>query len=388
MLCDEEATLTCKIHCKKPPPELCQVHDKQYDAVYVWMFFISLIANLAFSPVFSLADAATFDLLRDRPERYGKQRMWGTVGFALFAIASTFAMYFMTQQGSQTNYTVSFYIFAVLCCCATLIAYFLDLSAAITCGGNMLRHFCALVSHPQVLVFLVVVLYFGMVTGVLEGFLFIYLHGLGAEPLVFGFSLVINCLFEVPLLFLSGIVIKRIGAVFCLYIALVALAIRMLGYSLLGNPWVVLVIEPLHGVTFGVMWAAATTHAAAIAPAGMSATIQGLVGGIHFGIGKGIGSIVTGFMFDQLGRRTTFHVYAGVTVGLLVFYAILNQFVFKSHTQAARPQADRKRKGVDGSADDMRENNGYPLLSAASDSTDRQSDKDIDASGEAVGVKT
>ena len=92
-------------------------------------------------------------------------------------------------------------------------------------------------------------------------------------------------MFQVPLLFASGVVIKHVGAVPCLYMAMLAVALRFLGYSLLSNPWVVLVIEPLHGVTFGIMWAAASTYAAMIAPPGMSATIQGLVSGVHFGIG-------------------------------------------------------------------------------------------------------
>ena len=86
-------------------------------------------------------------------------------------------------------------------------------------------------------------------------------------------------------MFASGVIIKHVGAVPCLYMAMLAVALRFLGYSLLSNPWVVLVIEPLHGVTFGIMWAAASTYAAMIAPPGMSATIQGLVSGVHFGIG-------------------------------------------------------------------------------------------------------
>lgn len=65
-----------------------------------------------------------------------------------------------------------------------------------------------------------------------------------------------------------------------------ALTIRLLGYSLLINPWFVLIIEPLHSITFGLMWASAANYANILAPPGMQATVQGLVGGIHFGIGE------------------------------------------------------------------------------------------------------
>ena len=84
----------------------------------------------------------------------------------------------------------------------------------------------------------------------------------------------------------SGLIISKVGPVACLYISMFALVVRHLGYSLLVNPWWVLVIEPLHGVTFGLMWSAASNYAATIAPQGMSATVQGVVGGLHFGVGE------------------------------------------------------------------------------------------------------
>lgn len=372
LLCDEEATLTCKISCKNPPPELCHPHEKEYDSTFVLLFVIYLLANLAFSPVFSLADAATFDSLGGQHHKFGEQRLWGTVGFALLAITSTFTMYIMSQQGSQTNYTVPFYIFAVFCGLAAVIAYFMDLSASISCG-SLFRNVLALITHLQVLVFLLVVLYFGMATGLIEGFLFWYLNDLGATPLVFGLSLVINCLFEVPLLFISGFFIKRVGAVPCLYVSMAALATRLLSYSFLVNPWVVLAIEPLHGVTFGIMWAAASTNAAMIAPAGMSATIQGLVGGIHFGIGKGLGSLLTGFLFKNLGERSTFRIYAIVAVILLVIYAILNIFVFKSRAGLHHPRVNDDHKGTP-EGGELAESNGYPLLNTSNNSPDQSLD--------------
>ena len=88
------------------------------------------------------------------------------------------------------------------------------------------------------------------------------------------------------MLWLSGYFIQRLGYVGCLYFALVCYSIRLFVYSIVDNPWVVLTVEPLHCVTFGLMYAAASSYASVIAPAGMAATLQGLIGGIHFGIGE------------------------------------------------------------------------------------------------------
>ena len=90
---------------------------------------------------------------------------------------------------------------------------------------------------------------------------------------------------QLPMLWVAGAIIERLGLVSCLYLALLCYALRMLVYSVLVNPWLVLLVEPLHCVTFGLMYAAASSYASIIAPPGMSATLQGLLGGLHFGIG-------------------------------------------------------------------------------------------------------
>lgn len=42
------------------------------------------------------------------------------------------------------------------------------------------------------------------------------------------------------------------------------------------SPWMVVASEPMHGLTFAIMWSAATTYAYEIAPVGMGTTMQGV----------------------------------------------------------------------------------------------------------------
>ena len=74
--------------------------------------------------------------------------------------------------------------------------------------------------------------------------------------------------------------------------------IRMLSYACLYNPTHVLLIEPLHGVTYAVFMAACTSHAHAIAPKGMGASTQGLLSGLHWGLGQGVGGLLSGFIYQ------------------------------------------------------------------------------------------
>ena len=61
--------------------------------------------------------------------------------------------------------------------------------------------------------------------------------------------------------------------------------------------------------------------------------------------GKGLGSILAGFLFKQVGERWTFRVYAIISACLLVLYAFLNYVVFKAHASAAQPQSQEVKSG-------------------------------------------
>jgi hypothetical protein len=82
---------------------------------------------------------------------------------------------------------------------------------------------------------------------------------------------------EVPAFTLQGAVLQRVSPEALLNLALAATALRLALYGLLplaGNPWAVLPVELLHGVTFGLGWGAATASSTWLAQAHLSATMQ------------------------------------------------------------------------------------------------------------------
>lgn len=59
-----------------------------------------------------------------------------------------------------------------------------------------------------------------------------------------------------------------------------------MAYSLTTNVWMILLVEILHGPSFGLCWPAMVSYGEKVAPPGTKATIQGLVGAIFEGIGN------------------------------------------------------------------------------------------------------
>ena len=286
--CSSEALFDCFIKCESKYHQDCIAVSPPKLSRTFWIFFvIFLFCNIFFSPVLSLVDAVAYDTLGEKRGRWGRQRMWGTVGFAIFAITSTFIMDMLSKRnpGKDINYSVSFYIFVGLCVISAVIAYFLQISESLQCR-QMFQNITKLFCYPEIVVFMIIMTFFGIFNSVTEAFLFWYLQDLGSSQVTLGFCLVCNCVLEGIMLFSAGKIIKLIGHIPCLYIALFAWFIRFLSYSFLTNAWYVLPVELLHGVCFGLMYASASAYASIISPKGMTATVQGLIGGLYFGFGK------------------------------------------------------------------------------------------------------
>lgn len=79
---------------------------------------------------------------------------------------------------------------------------------------------------------------------------------------------------ELPFFFISGWLINKIGHVNAMTLVLFVFGIRLTLYSVLTNPWWVLPIEFLQGMTFGIFYTAMAMYANVVAPSGTAATLQ------------------------------------------------------------------------------------------------------------------
>ena len=74
-----------------------------------------------------------------------------------------------------------------------------------------------------------------------------------------------------------------------------------------------LVIQPLHGITFGLFWSAVVDYAFVSAPNDLKATSQGVVSTSYYIVGSGFGAVLWSGVFESLGAR-----YAYVLGAILV----------------------------------------------------------------------
>ena len=82
--------------------------------------------------------------------------------------------------------------------------------------------------------------------------------------------------------------------------------LRFSSYYFLATPWLSLLIDSLHTLTFGLMWATAASFANAIAPPDCVATLQALISGIFNSLGRALGSSMGGILIHHFGYRLAF----------------------------------------------------------------------------------
>ncbi|XP_031840492.1 sugar baby transporter [Nomia melanderi] len=324
------------------PYNSTQVSGYQFYS-FLWATIISWIGMAV---VVSVADAICFNLLgTDRRKDYGKQKMWGSIGFGIFGISAGYLVDLFSQGKLQKDYTCIFYIM--------LIIMILDIIASITLKqknqehsedvSSILSELFTICKEGNVLVFGWWCIGAGMCTGVIWNFLFWHTEVLASGSqttwlkTLQGLMTGIQCfLGELPFNFISGNVLRKLGHVNIMGLVLLVYAIRFMAYSTIPNPWWFLIIEILHGPSLGLCWPTMVSYGDKVTPPGTKATIQGFIGAIFEGIGVSSGSLICGWLMDVYGGVTTFRVFSVGALLWLTVFGLLQLYLRKLKTSPIR----------------------------------------------------
>ncbi|XP_017059937.1 major facilitator superfamily domain-containing protein 6-B isoform X1 [Drosophila ficusphila] len=293
-----------------------------------WLFFGLLIFSwIGMAVVVSIGDAICFGILGDRHHLYGKQRLCGSLGWGVFALLAGVLVDHMSVGEVNKNYTAVFWM--------ALIIMGFDVFASSKLrhtqthlSSNIVKDVGQMFLSVRCVIFFLWCVAIGLGTALIWNFLFIYLEQLDKafegcdssiktlEGLVMG----IQCFGgELPFFFLSGWILKKMGHVNAMSLVLFGFGVRFILYSMLQNPWYILPIELLNGVTFGLFYATMASYASIVAPPGTEATMQSLVGAIFEGVGVSMGSLIGGQLFEAVSARTTFEIFG---IGAFIIFVI------------------------------------------------------------------
>ncbi|CAG7822843.1 unnamed protein product, partial [Allacma fusca] len=151
---------------------------------------------------------------------------------------------------------------------------------------------------------------------------------------------------EVPFFYLSGWFIKKLGHVHCMSLVLGGFALRFLLYSVVTNPWLILPVELLQGVTYGIFYATMASYAFIVSPPGTGATVQSFVAAAFEGVGVGIGSFLAGACFKVFTGRIAFRVF-GIASAVACLLHIITMYIINSSSKVHEYDRARRKEADD-----------------------------------------
>ncbi|KAG5321646.1 MFSD6 protein, partial [Pseudoatta argentina] len=338
-VCGDQLRTSCTAICHNNSAFnhlLQEAKDSQSDmkhSTYQFHLFLwaAIISWIGMAVVVSIADAICFDLLgNEKRNDYGKQKMWGSLGFGIFGISAGYLIDLSSKGQYEKDYTSIFYIM--------LVAMFADILVSATlkkknpeCSADepsLFRELLSVIQEGRVLVFAWWCIGAGMCTAVIWNFLFWYSEDIAATSHITwsktlqGLMTGVQCfLGELPFNFVSGKVLKKLGHVNVMSLVLLIYAIRFMAYSIISNAWLFLILELLHGPSFGLCWPTMVSYGDKVTPSGTKATMQGFIGAVFEGIGVASGSFICGWLLDSYGGVATLRTFSvGALLWLSVFW--------------------------------------------------------------------
>lgn len=108
IICD----MTCDSHAVNSLISRTRVDTHEYLQYYqFWSFLILAICVwVGMAVVVSVGDAICFEKLGDKPNLYGNQRLWGSVGWGTFSIIAGYLVDANSEGETRKNYSTAFYL--------------------------------------------------------------------------------------------------------------------------------------------------------------------------------------------------------------------------------------------------------------------------------------
>lgn len=289
------------------------------------LLLITFAINV-FAVINPLANSATMVMLGNQQELYGRVRLGGTLGYSVTSAV---------MGGLVQNYTlrIAFISAAMFFFLAFLVSQKLTHHDGLTTNHADWSQVGQLFSNPYILTFLVIGFSGGLTFAAVNNYLFPYMKSLGATEMMMGFALTAGTIAEIPVMIFVNRFIKQYRAYTLAVFAVFMTAVRFLIFAIAPNAMVVLAAQLLNGLSYPLLMIAGVTYMHEVAPDGFRATAQGLFNMMLTGIGASIGGFLGGLLFDWVGLRWMYVIFALILMVLLAGVTGVRQLLPPEHIQ-------------------------------------------------------
>ncbi|MBK6638384.1 MAG: MFS transporter [Rhodocyclaceae bacterium] len=271
---------------------------------YVEVLIVTGMLYAAWSGAHPLVEALTFAHVRDAPARYGRIRLWGSIGFVVAVLGGGWLL---------DGRPISLLLWLTLACLVLVLVAALLMREESRAESVQPARASAEAPNQRLRIDRAVtatLLAAGLMAiahGPLYAFLSLHLEQAGYSRTAIGWLWALGVFAEIAVFIWQGQWARRwsVRAVLmlCFVLATVRFGLIASGVQVL---WLLLLAQILHGASFGAHHVATASALSQWFPAHMQGRIQALYGSISFGAGGMLGAYLGGLSWQAWGASVTY----------------------------------------------------------------------------------
>lgn len=278
-----------------------------------WIAGISLLATICFPVMLPIGESQVMAAVLRHKLDYGRIRLWGSITFILGTLGAGWLL-----TGRDPDLILLLILGALV---ATFVAALSFPQQPTEVDKNEHGSIVTLLRQPQFVLFVITASLLQASHAVLNGFSALHWRASGISETIIGGLWAEGVIAEIALFSVSGFFVARLGPAGLLAAAGIAGMVRWTVLAQTTDLSALLIAQVLHGITFGAVHLAAMHYVARNAPAGLSATAQGIYAATS-GLAMGLAILGAGRLFAVFGGEAFFAMAAISGLGTALALAL------------------------------------------------------------------
>jgi len=287
---------------------------------FSWMILFIAVISVFHQPSGAVVDGMTAGFVRGNSRfSFGQFRLWSSAGYATLSLI----VGYLARQGTEIIFKVSAGLFLLLA-----VFNLFTLPVKPVTGRTLVnfRSFGIFFRNNRMLLFLLIILFFGISIAPLMSFINLYYKDIGADNSFIGWVLFVQAIPEIPAYIVGTRVIKRIGAERMILLSMAVSLLRMVLYGFVTQPEVAIFFSIFHCITIAFFLLGVVEYIQVRTPDHLRTTGQALIWAFHYGAGVTLGNLSLGYLRGVTGMLHAMHIHAILALIILILTLLFFRF--------------------------------------------------------------
>ncbi len=295
---------------------------------FQWILALTILGSLFTGPLSVLLDSTTLVLLGKRGDLYGRQRLFGSMGYIVTSLSFGWLVQIFGMRFIFTGYIVIMGLYL-------LVSFGLPLQRPKTATSAINKNIFQLLKQRSWGMFAASFLVMAVGAASIIVFLSVYIVKMGGSTELVGIVGALGALIEIPFMFGSSRLIRRFGSRRILFVSYVVYFLRLVLYTVMPVPTWTLLGATTNGLSYSFMQTSSVAYVNEITPPQWKGVSMGAYSAL-FNLGSMINGVMNGTLLGAIGGG----MYA-VNAGLLLVAMLL---LWLAGSKAGNPETSRVEK--------------------------------------------